>query len=324
MLSKKKKIIGGVCLGLAIFAAGGAAYFVMNGSTKNSSVAVSSEENLYADGSGKTSPSGGKNLDVDTSTSENPDVDTSTQTKEKASTQEKSDKKTNADSKNSSVDTSKNKVSDVDTSKKTTDKSDGKNNQKDKTTTQAKAAEKTTEQKSTKQSSTKQPTTQQQSTQQQTTQQPATSQPATTQPATTQPATQQPATSQPATTQPATEAPKQEVAECQHEWVWATKTVIEHHDMVWHEEPKWGSSWKEPVKITVINCSVCGNDYSDITDFEENDHCYGSYSLQERVDHYIEHPAEIIGYTEVIDQEAYDEEKTVNDYEYCSKCGKRK
>jgi len=322
MLSKKKKIIGGVCLGLAIFAAGGAAYFVMNGSTKNSSVAVSSEENLYADGSGGTSPSGGKNLDVDTSTGKDLDVDTSTQTKEKASTQEKSDKKTNADSKNSSVDTSKNKDSDVDTSQK--DKSDGKNNQKDKSTTQAKAAEKTTEQKSTKQSSTKQPTTQQQSTQQRTTQQPATTQPSTTQPATTQPATQQPATSQPATTQPATEAPKQDTAECQHEWVWATKTVIEHHDMVWHEEPKWGSSWKEPVKITVINCSVCGKDYATYDEYINYDPCLGGYSQQERVDHYIEHPAEIIGYTEVIDQEAYDEEKTVNDYEYCSKCGKRK
>ena len=330
MLSKKKKIIGGiVCLGLASFVAGGVTYFATN---ENSSVAVSSEENLYVDGSGGASPSGGKNQDVDTSQKEDLDVDTSTQTKEKASTQEKSDKKTNADLKNSSVDTSKNKDSDVDTSKKTTDKSDEKtNNQKDKSTTQAKAAEKTTEQKSTKQSSTKQPTTQQPSTtqpatQQPSTRQPSTQQPTTTQPSTTQPATQQPATTQPATTQPATEAPKQDVAECQHEWV-TEKVFVEtvYHPAETHEVPIYDEGDAIYHMKNVWVCGSCGGEFD--TEEEYWNHAanvhYGSYAVQERVDWIEEIPPRLLGYDTITDKPAYYED-VYKEVTKCSKCGKEK
>ena len=66
---------------------------------------------------------------------------------------------------------------------------------------------------------------------------------------------------------------------------------------------------------------MCGKDYATYDEYINYDPCLGGYSQQERVDHYIEHPAV---YETLYDEVAPAYDETVNDYEYCSKCGKRK
>ena len=42
------------------------------------------------------------------------------------------------------------------------------------------------------------------------------------------------------------------------------------------------------------------------------------------IDHYIHHEPELLFIDTVVDEPARTEAVTVNDYEYCSKCGERK
>ena len=311
---KKKIIITTIAVVLALGSvATGAAFY--HGTHKESST----EDNLYV-----------KNTEVSTD-EKNPDVNTSEVSKDEDNSDVDTSKKP-TDKKDSDVNTSKESTDKKTTEQATTQKGSDKKSTTEKSTT-AKTTEKTTTQKTTQASTPK--STTQQSTQKATTQ-PATQAPterATTQPST-QKATTQPSTQKP-TTQPATQAPTEKATtqpatekttECNHNWVWATKTV--HHDMVYHKEPIYDEGWAEPVYITVINCSECGKDYADENGLDhyenycKNDFCMGSYSEQRRIVDYIEHEPEIIGYKNVIDAEAYDEE--VNDYQYCSICGKRK
>lgn len=109
---------------------------------------------------------------------------------------------------------------------------------------------------------------------------------------------------------------------CDHEWVWATKTV--HHDAVTHTEYIWSEEYENPVMVNKIHCSGCGRNFDDFDDFNTNDPChtltgYGSMMV---VDHYETVPARLLDSYVVIDKEAFDVE--VNDYEYCAKCGIRK
>ena len=101
--------------------------------------------------------------------------------------------------------------------------------------------------------------------------------------------------------------------------MWATKTV--HHDAVTKQEPYYGEEWDEPIYKNAIQCLGCGNIYNTVEEWAANDP-HGGYSTIQVVDHYEHHDPDILGYDTVVVKEAYDE--TVNDYQYCSKCGARK
>lgn len=126
-----------------------------------------------------------------------------------------------------------------------------------------------------------------------------------------------------------------------HTWVWKTHTETVHHEAVTHEEPIYDYDWSvpmsyvelpgqegvwgQPVEVTKIHCGVCGNFYDSYEDFYANDDCKGaSFGEQTVVVDVI--PAEkiIVGYDTIVDEEAYDEEVEVKDYEYCSECGQKK
>ncbi|MBP3806861.1 MAG: hypothetical protein ILA13_00435 [Eubacterium sp.] len=107
---------------------------------------------------------------------------------------------------------------------------------------------------------------------------------------------------------------------CEHNWVWATKTV--HHDQETHTEYAYSQPWDEPVYVTKVRCCICNRYFNDYDDYCVNDSCDGSFSYDPVFDHYIHHDAEVIGSRTFIDKDAYDE--VVNDYQYCSKCGVRK
>lgn len=106
---------------------------------------------------------------------------------------------------------------------------------------------------------------------------------------------------------------------CSHNWVWATKTV--HHDAVTKQEPYYGEEWDEPVYRDVIQCIGCGRQYNSVDEYINNDE-HSNWTTVQVVDHYEHHDPDILGYDTVVVKEAYDE--TVNDYQYCSKCGARK
>ena len=121
--------------------------------------------------------------------------------------------------------------------------------------------------------------------------------------------------------QKTTEAQKPSgTTECQHNWVWATKTV--HHDAVTHVEDHWEPAWDEPIYRQGTRCSACGTVYNSYEDFRAQDSCGGAYSHTDVLDHYEHHDAELLWSETITDKEAWDEE--VNDYQYCSKCGARK
>lgn len=107
---------------------------------------------------------------------------------------------------------------------------------------------------------------------------------------------------------------------CEHNWVWATKTV--HHDQETHTEYAYSQPWDEPVYVCKVQCLVCNKIYEDDDDYHAKDRCMGSRTHTYVIDHYIHHDAEVIGSRTFIDKDAYDE--VVNDYQYCSKCGVRK
>ena len=123
------------------------------------------------------------------------------------------------------------------------------------------------------------------------------------------------------TEKPSTDTEKKE---CSHKWVWKTKTKIVHHDAVTdtYKQPIKGA-WTEYIYVKKYHCAVCKKYYNSYEDYHNNDTCYGSYSEQDVLDHTIEHPAKYETITEVIEP-AWDEEVEVNDYQYCSICGKKK
>ena len=123
------------------------------------------------------------------------------------------------------------------------------------------------------------------------------------------------------TEKPSTDTEKKE---CSHKWVWKTKTKIVHHDAVTdtYQQPVKGA-WTEYIYVKKYHCAVCKKYYNSYEDYHNNDTCYGSYSEQDVLDHTIEHPAKYETITEIVEP-AWDEEVEVNDYQYCSICGKKK
>lgn len=103
---------------------------------------------------------------------------------------------------------------------------------------------------------------------------------------------------------------------CQHNWVWATKTV--HHDAVTEEYLSGYREWDEAIYVDKVQC-----DHGKIFNTPEEileDHRCGGYTHVDIFDHYVHHKDPL--YDTRVVKEAYDEE--VKDYQYCSKCGARK
>ena len=108
--------------------------------------------------------------------------------------------------------------------------------------------------------------------------------------------------------------------ECDHKWVWETKTVL--HDAVTHEEPVYSDPYYEYIRHDWIKCGNCHELFSTVEQYESHP-CWPECSSSHPTTYEeILHPAEIIDYETVVDTAAYDEE--VNDYQYCSICGKKK
>ena len=107
---------------------------------------------------------------------------------------------------------------------------------------------------------------------------------------------------------------------CSHSWVWAKKTI--HHDAVTHIEERWSEPVTNPIYRKGVICTECRTQYNSLDDYYNQDSCGGGWGDTEIFDHYETSEPELLGTYTVVDQEAYDE--TVNDYQYCSKCGEKK
>ena len=131
----------------------------------------------------------------------------------------------------------------------------------------------------------------------------------------------------PAKTEKTTEPKAETTPECNHTWVWATKTETIHHDAV-IKEGYWhviAEAYEKPISVEKIKCGHCKKLYDDYDDYRLHDDCYGSYgwvTVDSGNTVHIDEEKEWIE-PETI-QEAYDETVTMNDYQYCPKCNKRK
>jgi len=77
--------------------------------------------------------------------------------------------------------------------------------------------------------------------------------------------------------------------------------------------------------VTKQRCNNCGATYNTASELAAHatpECSHGNWSSVQVIDHYIHHEPELMWSEEIVDKEAYDEE--VNDYQYCSKCGKKK
>ncbi|MBP3718840.1 MAG: hypothetical protein J6I58_04900 [Eubacterium sp.] len=114
--------------------------------------------------------------------------------------------------------------------------------------------------------------------------------------------------------------PTVKTATCEHNWVWATKTV--HHEAT-TETYVICDAWDEEITESHTFCNGCGLDFTanGYSNDQMGEHCINegaSYRSGTAVVGYIHHDAEYGTDT----TPAWDE--VVNDYQYCSKCGTRK
>ena len=125
-----------------------------------------------------------------------------------------------------------------------------------------------------------------------------------------------------------------------HTWVWKTHTETIHHDAETHQEPVYDYDWSDPeirdVKFNgewivgypiyedKIKCGICMNYYDTFEEFESGCGHRGSWCSEPVLVNVIPAEKVIVDYETIVDQEAYDEEIEVKDYQYCSECGKRK
>ena len=83
------------------------------------------------------------------------------------------------------------------------------------------------------------------------------------------------------------------------------------------------AEWTEYIYNYKYHCAVCKKYYDSYEDYHNNDLCHGGYSERKVLDHTVDHPAKY--QTVTYEKEpAWDETVEVKDYQYCSKCGKRK
>lgn len=125
------------------------------------------------------------------------------------------------------------------------------------------------------------------------------------------------------TTEKPTEAPT-EAPVCSHLWVWKTHTEEVWVDPVTHQEPVYDEGWTEYFYVDKVYCGACHKYYDSIEDYQNNDYCYGGWSIKKVLDHTVEHEPEILYWDTITDVPGHYEEIEVKDYQYCSKCGVRK
>ena len=111
---------------------------------------------------------------------------------------------------------------------------------------------------------------------------------------------------------------------CTHNWVWKTHTETIHHDAVTHTKYYYSDAWDEDVYVSKVKCGVCGKIYENTEEYYAKDNCMGNFGHVSVYDHTIHHDPQVIDSEEIVDTPAYDEIITVKDYQYCSKCKKRK
>ncbi|MBQ9871006.1 MAG: hypothetical protein IJM27_03665 [Eubacterium sp.] len=111
---------------------------------------------------------------------------------------------------------------------------------------------------------------------------------------------------------------------CNHNWVWKTHTETKFIPAKTHDVPVYDDGWDEAVTVQKIYCSSCQNIYEDLDDYYDHDFCFGSFGHMTVIDHYIHHEPELLFIDTILDEPAHNETITVNDYEYCSRCGEKK
>ena len=126
-----------------------------------------------------------------------------------------------------------------------------------------------------------------------------------------------------APTEKKTEAPtekKTEAPVCSHNWVWHTHTETVHKS----ERYLVCDAWDEPVYEQHDFCNGCGCDLT--ASFGGATTSGGSGHLHDCGTGYHNDSVQVgsIHHDAVYDVDEWDEEITVKDYQYCSKCGKRK
>ena len=115
-----------------------------------------------------------------------------------------------------------------------------------------------------------------------------------------------------------------ETKECKHIWVWATHTETIVIPEVSHEEPVYNDGWDEAITVRKIYCSECKNIYEDLDDYYEHDFCFGSFGHKTVVDHYVHHEPELLYYDTVVDEPERRESVQIKDFEFCSRCNKKR
>ena len=107
---------------------------------------------------------------------------------------------------------------------------------------------------------------------------------------------------------------------CNHDWVWHTHTETVHKS----ERYLVSDAWDEPVYEQHDFCNGCGCDLT--ASFGGATTSGGSGHLHDCGTGYHNDSVQVgsIHHDAVYDVDEWDEEITVKDYQYCSKCGKRK
>lgn len=112
---------------------------------------------------------------------------------------------------------------------------------------------------------------------------------------------------------------------CSHKWVWATHTETIHHEATYKQVPVYGTAYDEIVETTKVKCAKCQQLYENDDDYDMRDHCMASfYDITVPTGEVIHHDPELLYMDEILDQKAWDETITVNDYQYCSICKEHK
>ena len=127
-----------------------------------------------------------------------------------------------------------------------------------------------------------------------------------------------------------------------HVWVWKTHKETVHHDAETHQEPVYDYDWSDPNLVGVYFNGEWIDGYPIYEDkiIDSKGHIFdtpedydkaraegwatGTTCCMPVLVNVIPAEKVIVDYETIVDQEAYDEEIEVKDYEYCSECGKRK
>lgn len=119
-----------------------------------------------------------------------------------------------------------------------------------------------------------------------------------------------------------TEAPQV----CAHNWVWKTHNETVHHDAV-YEEVQYliSKAYDEEITEEKLLCNTCLQTFDNEAAYRDPSHaCRGGSSTWIDLVVGTRHHDAVYGTKNKLVSDEYDETITVNDYQYCSKCGEKK